>query len=150
MGEGIYDRPFLWGSKRTGPDLAREGVLRPSAAWHYFHLQRPSSMSSATVMPNYPWLCSDDMDLGTLPRKLEVLSAAPLFTPYTRGDIDHAVADARAQAGLIADELRKEPRLKDAQDLEKKEIIAVIAYLQRLGTDLGKPAPVAKPVAGGR
>jgi len=147
-GEGIYDRPFLWGSKRTGPDLGREGVLRPSAAWHYYHLQRPSSMSTVTVMPNYPWLISDDMDLSDIGTKLAVLAGMPMFTPYKAADIEQAESNARAQALVVANELRKEPRLKDDKDLEKKEIVAVIAYLQRLGTDLGKPSPATVSTAG--
>ena len=147
-GEGIYDRPFLWGSKRTGPDLGREGVLRPYAAWHYYHLQRPSSMSTVTVMPNYPWLISDDMDLSDIGTKLAVLAGMPMFTPYKAADIEQAESNARAQALVVANELRKEPRLKDDKDLEKKEIVAVIAYLQRLGTDLGKPSPATVSTAG--
>ena len=144
-GEHIYDRPFLWGSKRTGPDLAREGILRPSAAWHYAHLVNPQATSAGSVMPPYPWLARDDMDLGILSAKLRVLAAPPLYTPYSKQEIDHAVELAYAQAKPIADELRKDPALANAKDLEKKDIVAVIAYLQRLGTDLNRvPAPGAK------
>ncbi len=155
-GEHIYDRPFLWGSKRTGPDLGREGNLRPMASWHYFHLERPRSTSDGSIMPNFPWLCRDDMDLSTLSTKLAVLAAPPIFTPYSAEQIRTAVDDARAQAKVIADDLRKEARLKDMPDLEKKEVVAVIAYLKRLGTDFGKaeakPATTDKaaPAAGGK
>jgi cytochrome c oxidase cbb3-type subunit I/II len=149
--EGRYDRPFLWGSKRTGPDLAREGVLRPLASWHYFHFQRPSAMAAGSIMPNYSWLNDDDMDLSTVRRKLQVLSGDPLGTPYSAKQVENAEADARAQAKLIADELRKEPRLAEAKDLDKKEVIALIAYIQRLGMDREKadslqPAPAAAVV----
>ena len=137
-GEHIYDRPFLWGSKRTGPDLAREGVIRPSAAWHYAHLVKPSAVSPGTMMPAYPWLAQDDMDLSTLSAKLGVLAAPPLYTPYTKVEIDSAVALAQAQAKVVGDELRKQPEYANVPDLERKDIVAVIAYLQRLGTDLGK------------
>jgi cytochrome c oxidase cbb3-type subunit I/II len=139
-GEGIYDRPFLWGSKRTGPDLAREGVLRPSAAWQYAHLGDPRSVAPGSIMPAYPWLLTDDADLSTLPAKMRALAGAPIFTPYSPEAIASARADAEAQARRIADELRKEQRLSGADGLERKEVVALIAYLQRLGTDLGKDA----------
>jgi cytochrome c oxidase cbb3-type subunit I/II len=148
-GEFVYDRPFLWGSKRTGPDLAREGVLRPSASWHYVHLERPREVSPGSIMPNYPWLATDDMDLASLPRKLKVLASFPLNTPYSDDEIRDAVATARKQAKGIADELRKEPRFAAKEGLENKEIIAVIAYLQRLGTDLRKVDP-PKSAAGAK
>jgi len=141
-GEGIYDRPFLWGSKRTGPDLAREGVLRPMAAWHYQHMLDPESVSPGTVMPAYPWLISDDLDLSDLQAKLSALAGTPIYTPYSPKQIVNAVADAKTQALAIAAQLRSEDqRLSDVQGLENKEIIAMIAYLQRLGTDLGKTSP---------
>ena len=142
-GEHIYDRPFLWGSKRTGPDLAREGVLRPDPAWQYFHLLRPSDIAPGSPMPNYPWLGKDDMDLSLIGRKLTVLAQAPIYTPYSQDEVANAERDARTQAAGIASELRKQPRLSDTPDLEKKEIISVIAYLRRLGTDLGKANPQA-------
>jgi cytochrome c oxidase cbb3-type subunit I/II len=137
-GEFIYDRPFLWGSKRTGPDLAREGVNRPAASWHYLHLEKPTSVSPGSIMPNYPWLATNHMDLSTLSRKLQVLASFPMNTPYSADDIRNAVANAEAQAKKIADGLRQEEKFKNMHDLEKQEMIAMIAYLQRLGTDLGK------------
>ncbi len=137
-GEHIYDRPFLWGSKRTGPDLAREGVLRPNAAWQFAHLVKPNATSPGTMMPAYPWLARDDMDLSTLSTKLQVLASPPLYTPYSTVEIRDAVTLAEKQATVVADELRKQPEYAGLADLERKDIIAVIAYLQRLGTDLGK------------
>lgn len=148
MGEHIYDRPFLWGSKRTGPDLAREGVSRPSAIWHYNHFENPQNWVPGTIMPVYAWLCRDDMDMSTLSRKLAVLAAPPLFTPYTASEITNAVAEARAQATVIADELRKQETLANKPDLEKKEVIALIAYLKRLGRDLKNPSPALISAAG--
>ena len=138
MGEHIYDRPFLWGSKRTGPDLAREGVLRPGAAWHYTHFQDPNSRAKGTVMPSYVWLTRDDMDLSDLSTRLRVLAAAPLYTPYNSAEIANAEADARAQAQVIADELRTTMPDHTAElvNVERKEVVAVIAYLKRLGRDL--------------
>jgi cytochrome c oxidase cbb3-type subunit I/II len=138
-GEGIYDRPFLWGSKRTGPDLAREGVLRPSIAWQWLHLGNPRAVAPGSIMPSYPWLLSDDTDLTSLPDKMRALAGMPIFTPYSNEAIAHALRDAEIQAKAIADELRKEQRV-DIEGVERKEAIALIAYLRRLGTDLGKPA----------
>jgi cytochrome c oxidase cbb3-type subunit I/II len=142
-GEFVYDRPFLWGSKRTGPDLARIGVLKPGAAWHYDHLERPRSVSPGSIMPNYPWLVHDDMDLSTLERKLEVLASFPMNTPYSADEIRGAVDAAKKQAKTIGDELRGIDKFKAMPDLDNKEIIAVIAYLKRLGTDLNKPSSEA-------
>jgi len=141
MGEHIYDRPFLWGSKRTGPDLAREGLIRPGAAWHYSHFENPQILVAGSIMPSYVWLTRDDMDLSTVSRKLAVLAAPPLYTPYSASEIANAEADARAQALVIAAELRQQPALAAKADLESKEVIAVIAYLKRLGRDLHHPAP---------
>jgi cytochrome c oxidase cbb3-type subunit I/II len=141
MGEHIYDRPFLWGSKRTGPDLAREGLIRPAAAWHDSHFENPQQLVSGTVMPSYAWLTRDDMDLSTVSRKLAVLAAPPLYTPYSPAEIANAENDARAQAAGIAAELRLQPALSGNAALQDKEVIAMIAYLQRLGRDLNHPSP---------
>jgi cytochrome c oxidase cbb3-type subunit I/II len=141
MGEHIYDRPFLWGSKRTGPDLAREGLIRPSASWHYAHMLDPQLMVKDSVMPPYPWLISDDMDLSTITAKFTALARPPLYTPYDRAAIDGAEQHARRDAEQIAAQLRKDlagSTIHLPADVEKKEIIALIAYLQRLGTDLKK------------
>ena len=94
MGEHVYDRPFLWGSKRTGPDLAREGLIRPGAAWHYQHFVDPQGLVKGTIMPSYVWLTRDDMDLSTVSRKLAVLASPPLYTPYSASEIANAEADA--------------------------------------------------------
>jgi cytochrome c oxidase cbb3-type subunit I/II len=141
MGEHIYDRPFLWGSKRTGPDLAREGLIRPGAAWHYRHFEDPQELVAGSIMPSYVWLTRNDMDLSTVSRKLAVLAAPPLYTPYTAGEITNAEHDARAQAATIADELRQQPALAGRTDLDRKEVVALIAYLKRLGRDLHHPSP---------
>ena len=147
-GEGIYDRPFLWGSKRTGPDLAREGVLRPMAAWQFEHLKNPRAMAPGSIMPSYPWLAQNDADLSTLQDKLRALAGMPIYTPYDWQTIRDAQAIDLAQAKTIADELRQqEPTLKDVPDLERKEAVAMIAYIKRLGTDFGKGSPPGTPVA---
>ncbi len=136
-GEFIYDRPFLWGSKRTGPDLHRIGGKYPDS-WHYNHMLDPESMSPGSIMPVYPWLIENDMKLKTLARKIKGLRS--LGTPYPEGFEDEALADLQAQAAQVAASLRKDGI--EQESLENKEIIALISYLQRLGTDI-KPLPQA-------
>ncbi|MGA0283526.1 MAG: cytochrome-c oxidase, cbb3-type subunit I [Saprospiraceae bacterium] len=132
-GEFIYDRPFLWGSKRTGPDLHRVGQ-KYSDIWHYNHMLDPQSMSPGSIMPAYPWLITDDLDVSKTAKKIEVLQL--LNTPYEEGYAEIAVDDLKKQAKQIADKLRKDGIEQDG--LENKEIVALIAYLQRLGTDIKK------------
>ncbi len=132
-GEYIYDRPFLWGSKRTGPDLWREGGKYPDS-WHYNHMIDPSSMSPGSIMPAYANLADQQLDLSDLPAKIAALRK--LNTPYPRDFENQAISNAQAQAKKIADNLAKEG-VKD-EGIENKEIIAIIAYLQRLGTDIKK------------
>lgn len=128
-GEFVYDRPFLWGSKRTGPDLHRLGGKYPDS-WHYNHMLDPSSMSPGSIMPSYPWLIDNDVDLSDLPKKIEVMQT--LGVPYTDDDIAAAVENADEQAEKIQKNLAKD-KIKVSKD---KEIISLIAYLQRLGTDI--------------
>ena len=137
-GEFIYDRPFLWGSKRTGPDLHRVGGKYPDS-WHYNHMLDPESMSPGSIMPPYPWLIENDLDTDYIAAKIRVLQT--LGTPYPEGYDEQALDDLKAQAASVAKSLR-ESGIQDAQ-LENREIVALIAYLQRLGTDI-KPAPQAE------
>ncbi len=130
-GEFVYDRPFLWGSKRTGPDLHRVGG-KYNHAWHFNHLVDPTSTSPGSIMPPYPWLAENDLDYSLIKDKIRVLRS--LGTPYEAGYEDIAEEDLKLQAKMIADDLRKSGI--DYEGLENKEIIAVIAYLQRLGTDI--------------
>ena len=132
-GEFIYDRPFLWGSKRTGPDLHRVGGKYPDS-WHYNHMLDPESMSPGSIMPPYPWMLKNDLNTSNLSSKINVLRM--LGTPYPAGYEDIAQADVEKQAAKIAASLRKDGIEQDG--LEKKEIVALIAYLQRLGTDISK------------
>ena len=136
-GEFVYDHPFQWGSKRTGPDLAREGSkkLRKSHSWHYNHMQNPTSMSPGSIMPRYPWLLVKEIDVKSTTSKLAVMQK--LGVPYTNEEIKNGKAALEAQAEGIAAELRT-LGIKEAD--AKKEIIALIAYLQRLGTDVEKSA----------
>ncbi|MCB0570216.1 MAG: cytochrome-c oxidase, cbb3-type subunit II, partial [Phaeodactylibacter sp.] len=138
-GEYIYDRPFLWGSKRTGPDLHRVGSKYPDS-WHYNHMLDPTSMSPGSIMPPYPWLLEHNLNTSKTAAKIRGLQA--LGTPYVEGYDQIAVEDLQKQAAQVAASLRKDGI--EGENLEQKEIIALIAYLQRLGTDI-KP----KPQAGG-
>ena len=130
-GEYIYDRPFLWGSKRTGPDLWRQGGKYPDS-WHYNHMLDPTTMSPGSIMPAYPHMLEDKLDLSDLPAKINVLRK--LGTPYSKDFEKYAIGNAREQAQKIAKNLA-EQGVKD-QNIEDKEIVAMIAYLQRLGTDI--------------
>ena len=135
-GEYIYDRPFLWGSKRTGPDLHREGGKYPDT-WHYNHMYDPLSMSPGSIMPAYPWLIRDKLNVDQIPKKIKVLRT--LGTPYQEGYEDIALEDPEKQAAGIAQNLKKDG-IKD-EKLAQREIIAMIAYLQRLGTDIKVKTP---------
>jgi cytochrome c oxidase cbb3-type subunit I/II len=130
-GEFVYDHPFLWGSKRTGPDLHREGGKYPDS-WHYHHMREPQSMSPGSIMPAYDWLYTQSLNTSQTQDKLKAMKQ--LGVPYTDAEIDHAVADLNAQAKAIQGRLAAE-KIKVSAD---KEIIALIAYLQRLGTDISK------------
>jgi cytochrome c oxidase cbb3-type subunit I/II len=130
-GEYIYDRPFLWGSKRTGPDLWRQGGKYPDS-WHYNHMIDPTSMSPGSIMPAYPHLVDDELDLTDLPAKITALRT--LGTPYARDFEQYAISNAQEQAKKVAKNLADQG-VKDS-GLESKEIVAIIAYLQRLGTDI--------------
>ncbi|PKP45213.1 MAG: cytochrome C oxidase Cbb3 [Bacteroidetes bacterium HGW-Bacteroidetes-12] len=134
-GEFVYDHPFQWGSKRTGPDLAREGSkkLRKSHSWHYNHMDNPESMSPGSVMPRYSWLLTKDIDVESTPAKIRAMQT--LGVPYEDGYDNKAIADLKTQAEEIAAQL-KEEGIKTAD--ANKEIIALIAYLQRLGKDVEK------------
>ena len=128
-GEFVYDRPFLWGSKRTGPDLHRVGGKYPDS-WHYFHMQDPSSMSPGSLMPPYPWMTENIMDYSDLPAKIRTLQK--LGVPYPEGYDEKAMEDLDVQANRIVSNLKE----AGVETLPHTEIVAMIAYLQRLGTDI--------------
>ncbi len=130
-GEFIYDRPFLWGSKRTGPDLHRVGG-KYQHSWHYYHMENPETMSAGSIMPPYEHMLDNDLNTDYTAAKIKVLQM--LNTPYPNGYADRAVADLKNQALKIANELREQGI--EQEKLEDKEIVALIAYLQRLGTDI--------------
>lgn len=135
-GEFVYDRPFLWGSKRTGPDLQRIGGKYPDK-WHFDHMLDPTITSPGSIMPPYPWLIEQTLDNSSVVEKLNVMRI--LGVPYTNEQVNNALADLEKQAKGIADNLA-ENKVNVSAD---KEIIALIAYLQRLGTDI-KASPKAE------
>lgn len=142
-GEFVYDRPFLWGSKRTGPDLHRIGGKYPNS-WHYFHMWDPTTMSPGSLMPRYPWLFSADGKVREYKTKYiqdKMRTLVSLGVPYTDFEIEQAVLDMEVQATIIADDLNIHP---DIEVSPKEEIIALIAYLQRLGTDIKVKTETAK------
>jgi len=130
-GEFVYDHPFQWGSKRTGPDLHRIGGKYPDS-WHFYHMLEPESMSPGSIMPSYPWMFDQTWDKDRLPAKIRAMQT--LGVPYAEGYADQALGDAEKQAKGIADGLAIEG-LRVNPD---KEIVALISYLQRLGTDIKK------------
>lgn len=128
-GEFVYDHPFQWGSKRTGPDLARVGGKYPDS-WHYNHMLDPTSMSSGSLMPEYPWLFKDRIDKMKTPDMIKVMKK--LGVPYADGYEHTANDDLDKQAETIQKNLAKDKIQVGKND----EIVALIAYLQRLGTDI--------------
>ncbi len=128
-GEFVYDHPFLWGSKRTGPDLEREGGKYPDS-WHFLHMRSPVSTSPGSIMPAYTWIYDQKLDDSDLEGK--IITLRRLGVPYPAGYERQAQADSRAQAASIAAGLTR-AGLDAPPD---REIIAFIAYLQRLGTDI--------------
>ncbi len=124
--EFIYDHPFQWGSKRTGPDLHRVGGKYPNV-WHYTHMIDPRATSPGSIMPSFAWTAEWKVDLGTTPRKLGVMQK--LGVPYTNAEIDDAKVNYQKQAELIVADLATQ----GVQIQWDRELVALIAYLQRLG-----------------
>ncbi len=144
-GEFVYDHPFLWGSKRTGPDLARAGVIsgkmfKPDS-WHYNHLLNPQGMNAQSIMPPYPWLFTKDIDVASTPVKIRAMQT--LGVPYGEGYDLKAEADLMEQAQKIANGLAESGIKIEPQ----KQIIALIAYMQRLGTDISNTPKSDAPKA---
>lgn len=130
--ETVYDHPFQWGSKRTGPDLARVGGKYPNM-WHYRHMLNAREVTPGSIMPQYTWLYDQKIDFEILPKKLSVMKT--LGVPYTDEDINNSVANAQKQADEISKNLLESK--VDPATVGDKEIVALIAYLQRLGKDYG-------------
>lgn len=147
-GEYVYDHPFLWGSKRTGPDLLRVGK-KYSDSWHLNHMYDPQTTSPGSIMPAYPWLIYNRLDTSMTLKKMEVM--IQLGVPYSESDIAAANDHMEAQANQIASNILEDPQFAEAYQQEKeqlngdleafvpledREIVALIAYMQRLGVDL--------------
>ena len=148
--ESMYDHPFQWGSKRTGPDLARVGT-KYDEAWHWDHMMDPrygadwSIGQSMSIMPAYPWLFDSTVAVDGVADKMRVLKK--LGTPYSDEQIAKAAADYRAQADVVIGNLAKKEKTGAKQDTE---IIAVIAYLMRLGRNLEPANGKSASIEGGR
>ncbi|MDX1751592.1 MAG: cytochrome-c oxidase, cbb3-type subunit I [Salinimicrobium sediminis] len=147
-GEYVYDHPFLWGSKRTGPDLMRIGG-KYSDNWHFNHMYDPQSTSAGSIMPGYKWLITDKHDRSNTEAKMEAM--VKLGVPYTEAEIANAQALMEEQATKIQQNLYNDPDFVATYEADKKyaeengldfvemkdrEIVALIAYIQRLGTDI--------------
>ncbi|MBN8836735.1 MAG: cytochrome-c oxidase, cbb3-type subunit I [Sphingobacteriia bacterium] len=128
-GEFVYDHPFQWGSKRTGPDLARIGGKYPDS-WHYNHMMDPRSMSPGSIMPNYPWLLDNKIDTAITGAKIRAMQT--LGVPYPAGYDKIANQDLMTQANKVRISLKID-KIETPAD---REIIALIAYLQRVGIDI--------------
>ena len=147
-GEYVYDHPFLWGSKRTGPDLLRVGG-KYSDNWHLNHFYDPQSTSSGSIMPSYKWLIRNELDLSQTEAKMRAMIT--LGVPYTDEDVERAQSWMLEQSTQIEQNLYNDPDFAKTYEADKKyaeengeefiqmrhrEVVAVIAYLQRLGTDI--------------
>ena len=143
-GEFVYDHPFQWGSRRIGPDLAREGG-KQSSFWHVLHLENPRQINDRSVMPAYPWLLTQSVDFDSIPSHLRALSKVGV--PYDEQTIQAATESARRQATQIAAQIVAQ---QGPAGLDTKKVVALVAYLQRLGTDLfaapDAPSAVANAV----
>ena len=154
-GEFVYDHPFLWGSKRTGPDLAREGAksINPffggrSDDWHFNHMWAPDEISPGSIMPPYKWLIRDQLDKSSTQDKMRAMQT--LGVPYTDAEVADAMKNMDAQASKIEANLMKNKNIRESFEgykasqgtdfvpAKEREIVALIAYLQRLGTDITK------------
>jgi cytochrome c oxidase cbb3-type subunit I/II len=148
-GEFVYDHPHQWGSRRIGPDLAREGG-KQSGLWHVLHFKDPKLVTQGSIMPPYPWLLKRPLDFDVIPTRMRAMKT--LGVPYTDDDIEGAIEAAKQQASDIAGKIEED---KGPKDLEDKAVIALIAYVDRLGVDLfatppadDGPADAGAPVAG--
>ena len=147
-GEFVYDHPFLWGSKRTGPDLHREG-LKYSDSWHFNHMYDPQSTSPGSIMPRYQWLTANTLDTSDTQAKMKAMIT--LGVPYSDTEVSNALTTLQTQALQVEKNLHQDPSFVENYEAEKqaaaadgeefipihkREIVALIAYLQRLGTDI--------------
>ena len=128
-GEGIYDRPFLWGSRRTGPDLARVGKKYPDS-WHWLHFKNPRNIEPRTNMPSFAFLTDTPLDTSLTGTRLATLRT--LGHPYSDEEIANGPSDAAQAASRVAESIRRDGIELDEVEAQS-EAIALIAYLQSLG-----------------
>lgn len=134
IGEFVYDHPYLWGSRRTGPDLARTGYVNgpmyKNAAWHYNHFMDPQAMNEKSIMPRYDWFARKNLKLDMTPAKIRAMQT--LGVPYPEGYDEDAVDDLIWQAEQIAADLKN-----SGIEIEPtSQMVAMIAYLHKLGGDI--------------
>ncbi len=134
IGEFVYDHPFQWGSRRTGPDLARAGYVNgpmyKNAAWHYNHFMDPQKMNEQSIMPNYAWFAKREVNLDLVPNKIRAMQT--LGVPYEEGYDEVAVEDLMKQAQTIVDDLK----LSNIEVSPTSHMVAMIAYMHKLGRDI--------------
>lgn len=134
IGESVYDHPFQWGSRRTGPDLARAGYVGSStyksASWHVTHFLNPTDIYPQSIMPKYPWFAVNEVNLNDVPRAIKAMQT--LGVPYPKDYANKATDDYLKQAQQISDELKQNGQVIKPTS----EMIAMIAYLHKLGRDI--------------
>ena len=141
-GESVFDHPFLWGSRRIGPDLAREGVRNPSALWHLRHFNNPVDTSPGSIMPPFSHLVDQPIEWSQATRAVTALSKVGV--PYGAQTIADAEKLAHTQSDKVFAQLVTENgTASGVEGVKDMKVLAVIAYMQRLGTDLNKPIDVA-------
>ena len=141
-GESVYDHPFQWGSRRIGPDLAREGG-KQSPDWHIRHFRNPRETSQGkSIMPEYAWLLESKTEFDATAQRMRGMRT--LGVPYTDQDIENCTEAARKQADEIVAKIKE---YESPGDLRDKKVIALIAYLDKLGRDISQPIPAAAPAA---
>ncbi|HBP16474.1 MAG TPA: cytochrome-c oxidase, cbb3-type subunit II, partial [Planctomycetes bacterium] len=151
-GEFVYDRPFQWGSRRIGPDLHRVGQ-KYNHLWHYEHFENPTKVTPGSIMPPYRHFFTRAIDFPAIQERVNTM--AMLGVPYGEA-VKVGSEMAKTQATKIASELAEQIAPKDADkrakivaSMQDKEVVAIIAYLQRLGTDINKPAPAPATTSAG-
>jgi cytochrome c oxidase cbb3-type subunit I/II len=142
-GEFVFDHPFQWGSRRIGPDLAREGG-KQSFLWHALHFQEPQKVTEKSIMPSYAWLLDKSLSVEDIPSRMTAMRT--LGVPYTEADIRNGIELAKVQAAEIAAKIEQQ---KGPGGLADKQIVALIAYVDRLGRDLFKTPAAPPPAAAG-
>jgi cytochrome c oxidase cbb3-type subunit I/II len=143
-GESVYDHPFQWGSRRIGPDLARIGITQQSGFWHWRHFENPSVISPGSVMPSYRHLLEERLNFNEIQPRVQ---AAKFLHPEYPYDVSKSADLARLQAEKVAAQivLQGGPVEYNGHMIKDSTAIALIAYLQRVGTDLTRTEEPAKP-----